>query len=72
MPITSFIPTVLLKNIPSETKKICRSHLFRLRYAFKTFDRDKNGSVDFEEFLLSMAARSRKSLEKRLNAAFDV
>ena len=42
------------------------------RYAFDTFDTNDNGTIDFEEFLLSVAATSQGDLDERLSVAFDL
>ncbi|CAF1310373.1 unnamed protein product [Rotaria sp. Silwood1] len=41
-------------------------------YAFNTFDRNNDGTIDFEEFLLSMAATSQGSIDDRLGFVFDM
>ncbi len=42
------------------------------RYAFRAFDRNNNGSVDFDEFLFSISATSEGNLDDRLAFAFDL
>jgi len=42
------------------------------KYAFDTFDTDNNGTVDFDEFLLAIAATSQGNLDDRLEVAFDM
>jgi Ca2+-binding EF-hand superfamily protein len=42
------------------------------RYAFQTFDANHDGAIDFEEFLLTIAASSQGSLDERLAVAFDL
>merc|ERR1712128_33936 len=39
-------------------------------HVFRTFDTDKNGFVDFKEFLLSIDVNSSGSAEEKLNWAF--
>jgi Ca2+-binding EF-hand superfamily protein len=42
------------------------------RYAFDTFDTNHDGSIDFEEFLLSISATSQGNIDDRLGVAFDL
>jgi Ca2+-binding EF-hand superfamily protein len=42
------------------------------RYAFDTFDKNHDGSIDFDEFLLSMAAANTGDVDQRLEQAFDL
>jgi neurocalcin delta len=45
---------------------------FFLRYAFATFDANNDGSIDFDEFLLAIAATSQGDLDDRLEVAFEM
>ena len=55
------------------TFKLHTSHqLLISRYAFATFDINNDGSIDFEEFLLSISATSQGNLDDRLAVAFDL
>jgi Ca2+-binding EF-hand superfamily protein len=47
------------------------SHIYWL-YAFDTFDTNNDGTIDFDEFLLSVAATSQGNLDERLSVAFDL
>ncbi|UJR31313.1 hypothetical protein I4U23_018811 [Adineta vaga] len=42
------------------------------KYAFNTFDANHDGSIDFEEFLISVTASSQGQLDDRLGYAFDI
>ena len=42
------------------------------RYAFEAFDTNDDGTVDFDEFLLAVAASGQGDLGDRLGAAFDM
>ncbi|CAF4347356.1 unnamed protein product [Rotaria sp. Silwood2] len=42
------------------------------KYAFDTFDTNNDGTIDFNEFLLSVAATKGGNLDERLSAAFDL
>jgi Ca2+-binding EF-hand superfamily protein len=42
------------------------------RYAFATFDTNRDGSISFEEFLLALSATSRGDVDDRLAFAFDL
>ncbi|CAF0801069.1 unnamed protein product [Didymodactylos carnosus] len=42
------------------------------KYAFATFDRDNNGTIDFIEFMLAIALTQTGDLEQRLTLAFDM
>ncbi|CAF1160609.1 unnamed protein product [Adineta ricciae] len=42
------------------------------KYAFETFDANNDGSIDFEEFLLAIAASGQGDLNDRLGVAFDL
>ena len=39
-------------------------------HVFKTFDKDKNGFIDFKEFLLAIDVTSTGSPEEKLEWAF--
>jgi len=42
------------------------------KYAFATFDKDNNGTIDFDEFLLAISASSQGNVDERLAVAFDL
>jgi hypothetical protein len=42
------------------------------RFAFDTFDKNDDGTIDFDEFLLAVAATGQGNLDDRLSVAFDV
>ena len=42
------------------------------RYAFATFDANNDGTIDFDEFLLAIAATSQGNLDDRLGIAFEM
>ncbi|UJR22814.1 hypothetical protein I4U23_025844 [Adineta vaga] len=42
------------------------------KYAFATFDANNDGTIDFDEFLLAIAATSQGDLNDRLELAFDM
>jgi len=46
--------------------------LLIFRYAFNTFDKNNDGKIDFEEFLLSVSATSQGDLDDRLGTAFNL
>lgn len=48
------------------------SNPFHCRFAFDTFDTNKDGSIDFDEFLLAISVTSSGDLDDRLSAAFDM
>jgi len=41
-------------------------------YVFNVFDHDKNGSIDFKEFICALSITSRGSLDEKLNWAFQL
>jgi Ca2+-binding EF-hand superfamily protein len=41
-------------------------------YVFNSFDRDKNGRINFEEFVLGLSVLSRGSIEEKLRWIFDL
>ncbi|CAF2137610.1 unnamed protein product [Rotaria magnacalcarata] len=41
-------------------------------FAFSMFDANHDGTIDFDEFLLAIAATSQGSLDDRLEVAFDM
>ncbi|CAF4594280.1 unnamed protein product, partial [Rotaria sp. Silwood2] len=41
-------------------------------YAFDTFDTNNDGTIDFNEFLLSVAATKGGDVDERLSMAFDL
>jgi Ca2+-binding EF-hand superfamily protein len=43
-----------------------------LRHAFSTFDTNNDGTIDFDEFLLAMAATNHGDLDDRLGFAFEM
>jgi neurocalcin delta len=49
----------------------CQSFDF-FRYAFATFDANNDGTIDFDEFLLAIAATSQGDLDDRLEVAFEM
>ena len=62
-------PTTASKTVHSSQ----RSFSFSIfRYAFDTFDTNDDGTIDFNEFLLSIAATSQGNLDDRLAVAFDL
>lgn len=48
------------------------SFVLLCRYAFDTFDANNDGTIDFDEFLLSISATSQGNLDDRLAVAFDM
>ncbi|CAF4947524.1 unnamed protein product [Rotaria sp. Silwood1] len=42
------------------------------KYAFSLFDTNNDGTIDFQEFLLAMAATSQGSIDARLGFVFDM
>ncbi|CAF2641956.1 unnamed protein product [Rotaria sp. Silwood2] len=42
------------------------------KFAFSMFDANHDGTIDFDEFLLAVAATSQGSLDDRLEVAFDM
>ncbi|CAF1423055.1 unnamed protein product [Rotaria magnacalcarata] len=42
------------------------------KYAFDTFDANRDGTIDFDEFLLTVAVTSGGDLSNRLDIAFDM
>ena len=45
---------------------LCSSHVFAV------FDKDHNGTIDFPEFLLAIAADSPGDLDSHLNYVFEM
>jgi Ca2+-binding EF-hand superfamily protein len=41
-------------------------------HAFATFDKNNDGSIDFDEFLMAMAISNKGNLDDRLGVAFDL
>ncbi|XP_064630263.1 Kv channel-interacting protein 1-like isoform X3 [Lineus longissimus] len=41
-------------------------------YVFNTFDKDNNGTINFEEFVMGLSVLSRGSLHEKLQWAFDL
>ncbi|KAJ8317244.1 hypothetical protein KUTeg_005148 [Tegillarca granosa] len=41
-------------------------------YVFNTFDHDRNGSINFEEFVMGLSVLSRGTLQERLQWAFSL
>ena len=42
------------------------------KYAFATFDANNDGTIDFDEFLLAIAATSQGDIDDRLEVAFEM
>ncbi|CAF3868766.1 unnamed protein product [Rotaria sp. Silwood2] len=42
------------------------------KYAFSTFDTNNDGKIDFQEFLIAIAATSQGDLDDRLTAVFEM
>ncbi|CAF0888334.1 unnamed protein product [Adineta ricciae] len=42
------------------------------KHAFATFDSNNDGTIDFDEFILAIAASSQGNLDDRLELAFDM
>jgi Ca2+-binding EF-hand superfamily protein len=42
------------------------------RRAFATFDTNNDGAIDFDEFILAIAATSQGDLDDRLEIAFEM
>ncbi|CAF1604096.1 unnamed protein product [Rotaria magnacalcarata] len=42
------------------------------KYAFSTFDANNDGTIDFDEFLLAIAATSQGDINDRLEVAFEM
>ena len=55
---------IYMKCFPSENIEEFSDHVFR------TFDKDKNGFIDFKEFLLAIDITSTGSPEEKLEWAF--
>ena len=65
-------PTTIASNIyPCTLIQFANTHSYS-RYAFATFDTNHDGSIEFDEFLLSMSATSSGDLDQRLAVAFDM
>ena len=43
-----------------------------IRYAFATFDANNDGTIDFDEFILAIAATSQGDVDDRLEVAFEM
>ena len=46
--------------------------LLRSSHVFAVFDKDHNGTIDFPEFLLAIAAGSPSDLDSHLNYVFEM
>ena len=49
-----------------------RASTDRFRYAFATFDANNDGTIDFDEFILAIAATSQGDVDDRLEVAFEM
>ena len=83
-PLITRILQIYSKCFPSGNANEFCDHVFRyccprflgdnlcydFYYNLRTFDTDKNGSIDFKEFLLAIDVTSSGSPEEKLNWAF--
>ena len=57
---------------PSGHASFQNQSFLSIRYAFATFDANNDGTIDFDEFLLAIAATSQGDVDDRLEVAFEM